>query len=75
MMQCPIRDQSIPTIAEAEALVRWILAGVDAKENVVVHCMGGLGRSGTIASCVMVARGASAADAIATVRKARGPRA
>jgi protein-tyrosine phosphatase/nicotinamidase-related amidase len=75
VMQCPIRDQSVPSLAEAEALVRWILAGLDAKENVVVHCMGGLGRSGTIAGCVMVARGASADQAIAIVREARGPRA
>jgi protein-tyrosine phosphatase/nicotinamidase-related amidase len=75
LMQCPIRDQAIPSAADAEALVHWILAGVDAKENVVVHCMGGLGRSGTITACALVARGASAEEAIATVRKARGPRA
>jgi protein-tyrosine phosphatase/nicotinamidase-related amidase len=75
VMQCPIRDQATPSVADAQALVRWILAGVDAKQNVVVHCMGGLGRSGTITACVMVARGASADEAIATVRAARGPRA
>jgi protein-tyrosine phosphatase len=37
--------------------------------------MGGLGRSGTVAACYLVAAGASAEAAIAAVRAARGPRA
>jgi protein-tyrosine phosphatase len=37
--------------------------------------MGGLGRSGTVAACYLVAGGMSAATAIAAVRTARGPRA
>jgi len=41
----------------------------------VVTCMGGLGRSGTIAACFLVAAGMSADAAIAAVRAARGPRA
>jgi protein-tyrosine phosphatase len=38
---------------------------------VVVHCWGGLGRSGTIAAACLVARGAGAEEAIAAVRAAR----
>ena len=38
---------------------------------VVVHCRGGLGRSGTIAACCLVARGRSPAEAIGMVRRAR----
>jgi ADP-ribosyl-[dinitrogen reductase] hydrolase len=41
-------------------------------KNVVVHCRGGLGRTGTVAACVLVALGRhTAEDAIETVRKAR----
>lgn len=72
---CAIPDQRAPTLDQAEALVRSILASLAEGRSVVVHCVGGLGRTGTIAACVLVARGASAADAIATVRRVRGPRA
>ena len=44
-------------------------------ESVVVTCMGGLGRSGTLAACYLVAAGMSPDAAIAAVRTARGPRA
>jgi protein-tyrosine phosphatase len=37
--------------------------------------MGGLGRSGTVAACVLVDGGMSAQAAIIAVREARGPRA
>ncbi len=41
-------------------------------KNVVVHCRGGLGRTGTVAACVLVALGDHSADeAITTVRAAR----
>ena len=39
----------------------------------VVTCMGGLGRSGTVAACYLVAAGTSPDAAIAAVRSARGP--
>jgi protein-tyrosine phosphatase len=42
---------------------------------VVVTCMGGLGRSGTIVACCLVAAGMSPEAVIAAVRTARGPRA
>ena len=48
-----------------------ILHAVEGGHGVVVHCWGGLGRAGTIASCCLVARGASPAQALAHVRAAR----
>jgi len=36
--------------------------------------MGGLGRTGLIAACTLVTLGRTAAEAIAEVRAARGPR-
>jgi protein-tyrosine phosphatase len=42
---------------------------------VVVHCVGGLGRSGMTVACWLVAEGLPAAAAIAEVRRVRSPRA
>jgi protein-tyrosine phosphatase len=57
------------------ATVRFIHDGVVAGENVVVHCVGGLGRSGLTAACWLVSDGMSAAGAIDEVRRVRSPRA
>jgi len=40
----------------------------------VIHCRGGLGRTGTVAGCYLVRRGHSPADAIVALHRARGPR-
>jgi protein-tyrosine phosphatase/nicotinamidase-related amidase len=75
VLQTPIADQSVPTMAEARSTVDWLRTRMGAGGRVVVHCAAGLGRSGTIAACLLRAQGASADDAIARVRVARGPRA
>lgn len=71
----PIPDQAVPTVDEARAVVGAILADLNAGRTVVTHCMGGLGRSGTIAACCLVAAGLPPMDAVDAVRRARGPRA
>lgn len=72
--QLPIRDQGVPTLADARELVARLLAELGRGERVVVHCMGGLGRTGTVCASALVARGLDAPAAIAGVRRARGPR-
>ena len=71
----PVPDQGTPHIGEATELVQWCREATEQGEAVVVTCMGGLGRSGTIAACCLVAAGMSPEAAIAAVRTARGPRA
>jgi protein-tyrosine phosphatase/nicotinamidase-related amidase/aminoglycoside phosphotransferase (APT) family kinase protein len=71
----PVPDQGTPDVSDAIDLVRWCREATDRGEAVVVTCMGGLGRSGTIAACYLVASGMPPAAAIAAVRAARGPRA
>lgn len=75
LRQVPIRDQGVPSLEDAHGLVRWIEESRAAGHNVVLHCMGGLGRAGTVAACAMTTRGLTAEEAIAAVRNARGPRA
>ena len=75
LRQVPIRDQGVPSLEDAKDLVRWIEEARTSGHNVVLHCMGGLGRAGTVAACAMVGRGATPDAAITAVRNARGPRA
>ncbi len=70
-----IPDQRVPTFAEAEPVVDKIVQALARGEKVVLACMGGLGRSGMIAACVLVRLGLEPDEAIARVRVARGPRA
>jgi protein-tyrosine phosphatase/nicotinamidase-related amidase/aminoglycoside phosphotransferase (APT) family kinase protein len=71
----PVPDQGTPDIPDAIDLVQWCRDATAHGEAVVVTCMGGLGRSGTLAACFLVAGGIPPDAAIAAVRLARGPRA
>jgi protein-tyrosine phosphatase len=75
VLRFSIEDMNIPREAEAEEyedLIRNIVDRMRAGKNVVVHCRGGLGRTGTVAACVLVVLGKYSADeAIAAVRAAR----
>jgi protein-tyrosine phosphatase len=70
-----IEDMGVPQEAESEgfeAFVQDVVQRMERGQNVVVHCRGGLGRTGTLAACVLVALGRHTADeAIAAVREAR----
>lgn len=75
VLRFAIEDMNIPKEAESEeyeTLIRDVVERMHEGKNVVVHCRGGLGRTGTIAACVLVALGRhTAEDTIKTVRKAR----
>lgn len=69
----PIRDQSVPaSIADLYAVVQSIAATLREGKTVVIHCMGGLGRTGLVAASVLIAMTTiTPEDAISTVRRAR----
>jgi len=71
----PIADQGVPTLTQAGTLVTSIQESLNQADRVVIHCMGGLGRSGLLAACVLVARGIQPETAIQTIRACRSPRA
>lgn len=71
----PILDQRAPSRSDMQRLVAWLNGSLGAGAKAVIHCVGGLGRSGMAAACVLKSRGLTAAGAVAEVRKARGARA
>jgi len=56
---------------DTQRTVTYILDRARAGENVAIHCRGGLGRTGLIAACCLVALGQGARESMARVRKAR----
>ncbi len=70
----PIRDGAAPTLDMMDA----IQAALDEGRrlgDVAVACMGGVGRSGTVAACALVRAGRLPQDAISRVRDVRHPQA
>lgn len=71
----PLVDGTAPaSMAEMDEMLAALHAGRNSGD-VAVACMGGVGRTGTVAACALVAAGLSAADAIARVRAVRHPEA
>jgi protein-tyrosine phosphatase len=75
ILRFAIRDMGIPQEAESEryrAFVEDVVGRLRRGKNAVVHCRGGLGRTGTVAACVLIALGRhSAKESIDAVREAR----
>ncbi len=68
----PIPDARPPSDRRAAGrLVERILEHLAAGRTVVIHCLGGIGRSGTVAACCLVAAGQDPRRAIELVRGAR----
>jgi protein-tyrosine phosphatase len=69
----PIRDHSVCAPAGMRETVNWVSETLAGGATVMVHCVGGLGRSGIVAACFLVAAGLTAEQAIAEVRHTRSP--
>lgn len=67
----PIEDFEAPGAASARALCAQIRGWLAAGEDVLVHCMAGLGRAGTIAAAMLIEEGMAADGAIRLVRWVR----
>jgi protein-tyrosine phosphatase len=74
-LQFPIEDTQPPKdMAATQALCLNILRWLGEGENVLIHCIGGWGRSGTIAAALLTHQGYDAETAIDLVRQARSAR-
>jgi atypical dual specificity phosphatase len=64
----PISDMGIPTPRACAGLVDRLVVDL-AERPTVLHCRGGLGRTGTIAACCLVSLGQTPDEALFNVRK------
>jgi protein-tyrosine phosphatase len=69
----PIPDRQVPNSeSELSAVLDGIDADLSAGKNVVIHCRQGIGRTGLVAACLLVAKGQTPEDAVKTLSSARG---
>lgn len=72
LLHRPIRDVSVPTLDNARSLVRELIAR--RAEPILIHCIGGLGRTGVIAGCLLRALDVPPDEALRRLVAARGKR-
>ena len=72
LLHRPIRDVSVPTLDGARGLVRELIARRDAP--MLIHCIGGVGRTGVIAGCLLRALDVPPDEALRRLVAARGRR-
>jgi protein-tyrosine phosphatase len=71
----PINDQRTPNKAEVDEMIKYISQKFSEGKKILLHCVGGLGRSGLMAACYLKHLGLSTENAIYAVREARSSRA
>lgn len=71
----PILDQSVCSPQEMRAIVDWLQTRLTEGKHILIHCVGGLGRSGLVAACYLALHNLDATSAIEEVRRVRSPRA
>lgn len=69
----PMPDGSTPRDVEEMDAILAEIAAARERFDVAIACMGGVGRTGTVAACALVAAGWDPAEAIAEVRRVRHP--
>jgi len=69
----PIPDRQVPNSeSEVSAALDRLDADLSAGKNAVVHCRQGIGRTGLVAACLLVAKGLTPEAAVKTLSAARG---
>lgn len=63
----PIPDLHSPESGAAIVLVDGLVGRLAADEHLLVHCAAGIGRAGTVATCILISLGLTVDEALATV--------
>jgi ADP-ribosyl-[dinitrogen reductase] hydrolase len=69
----PITDLDVPSRDEMREILDLVDAAISSNRPVYVHCLGGIGRTGTVVGCWLARHGIAAGAAVmGTIRKLRG---
>jgi len=69
----PVRDKTVPPSLESVANIARVLAErVSSGQGVAIHCRAGIGRSATLAACVLIWLGVDREVALDMIAEARG---
>ncbi len=71
LLHLPIVDMSAPDSEQIMRFIDFVDRMIGEGRAVGVHCLAGLGRTGTMVACYLVTRGMSAVEAIDHVRRIR----
>ena len=66
-----IADYSVPDFLDLQILITQLCGDLTNGRNLLVHCRGGVGRTGLICCCLMVTTGLNVPDAISAVSDKR----
>lgn len=71
-MHFPIQDRGVPEIDKAIEFSAQLLNCLLKGNNVVIHCRAGIGRSGIIASAILILLGYTVSESVKMVSISRG---
>ena len=61
----PIEDKGLPSVGQMTAILDSIDAALSAGRKVYLHCLGGIGRTGTVVGCWLARHGLTGEEALA----------
>lgn len=70
--QFSIPDRGVPELGAFRSLVEKLIHDLNAGTNIAIHCRAGIGRTGILASCILIRSGVEAEQAIRQISMARG---
>lgn len=70
-LHLPVPDMTAPREEQVERFVEFVDEALDEDRAVAVHCLAGLGRTGTMLACYLVHMGATPEQALREIRLQR----
>ncbi len=70
-LKYPVRDMTSPALEQVRDFVAEVEAELARGGKAAVHCVGGVGRTGTVIACYLVSLGRRPGEAVAEVRRQR----